>query len=407
MRGAVSRRPAVRLAAVGAAALLAGLLPGSGSAAEEREARVTAAYGCELPAGSQKIEAGISGSFPDAAVAGKPIQPGDVQLTITLPAVLVEAMFREGTEAVQGKASLAVEVAQGEESAKADWSGLSAPETPLKAGESLELTHSGGVPWVQVGGAGDVTFTAGELGLSLSPSPGEADAEPVELSCTPEGGGELLGTVGVSAVESESPEASPSQSSSPGAEDSDGDPGLLVEPEAEVSVRDCPKEAPDTEPDPDRLPPLPPEAVRDPPREPLSQCAIPTGFSTVRKLDGSMIVNDARKGQLGLMHLAVRQSTYRWVIDGEEWRRDDSSGVVLLPDAESTFLTFGFQPTTAQVTFEAGPATLVTTSNQTKNTTTIEVGYSQHLRLHDVRVNGVPLDVGPNCRTSTPIDKSS
>lgn len=26
------------------------------------------------------------------------------------------------------------------------------------------------------------------------------------------------------------------------------------------------------------------------------------------------------------------------------------------------------------------------------------------LRIYDVRVNGVPLDVGPNCRTSSPLD---
>jgi hypothetical protein len=78
-------------------------------------------------------------------------------------------------------------------------------------------------------------------------------------------------------------------------------------------------------------------------------------------------------------------------------------GELSFPDAESTFLTFGFQPTTARVEFIKEPVTIVTVQEPGGQPDTT-VGYYQRLRLYDVKVNGVPLDVGPDCRTASPID---
>lgn len=76
------------------------------------------------------------------------------------------------------------------------------------------------------------------------------------------------------------------------------------------------------------------------------------------------------------------------------------------PPFTSTFLTFGFAPTTATLVLEqAGPLTvesdvlLVFPDNIAE--TYIRVPLV--LRVLDAEVNGTPLDVGPNCRTVTPL----
>ncbi|MDG4865179.1 hypothetical protein P8605_44225, partial [Streptomyces sp. T-3] len=150
--------------------------------------------------------------------------------------------------------------------------------------------------------------------------------------------------------------------------------------------------------DPKRLPAVPPggEVTES---EPSSACAVPVGFATMRKLKGSAIVNDPRNPRVGLMHLGMLMRH----VSAPGYNEYDHLGIMQLPDAEGTFLTFGFQPITAKVRFEAQPATVVNIIRPGRPPVT-EAGYWQHLRLHDVRVNGVPLDVGPRCRTSRPID---
>jgi hypothetical protein len=91
----------------------------------------------------------------------------------------------------------------------------------------------------------------------------------------------------------------------------------------------------------------------------------------------------------------------------------DYEGLAQLPPMRTTFLGFGFQPVSATVTLEqVGPhpvVTLVAYADQgtpgpgaVPNQTTPFISVATaHLRLvvSDVAVNGVPLDVGPSCRT--------
>ncbi|NGN70489.1 hypothetical protein G5C51_42270 [Streptomyces sp. A7024] len=130
MRGAVSRRRhGLRLAGVACVALVAGLLSGSGSAAGEQSARVTAEYECAVPGGgSQAVEVDLAQGYPESGVAGKAIQPGELTVRVVLPAGGVTKLLPEGAATVGGTAALTAVVTQGSERAEAGWSGLSAEE---------------------------------------------------------------------------------------------------------------------------------------------------------------------------------------------------------------------------------------------------------------------------------------
>ncbi|EQD84479.1 DUF6801 domain-containing protein [Saccharopolyspora erythraea] len=82
------------------------------------------------------------------------------------------------------------------------------------------------------------------------------------------------------------------------------------------------------------------------------------------------------------------------------------TGEVRLPSAQGYFVTFGFAPVTSTVEMVQGGETVGNLKGITfvngdivgEVDTTIQVV----VRLHDVRVDGVALDVGPDCRTAAP-----
>lgn len=390
MTGAVSRRRGLRLAAVAAVALVVQLLPGYGMSARGQEARKTSAYDCVLPSGTWRVEVSVAATFPARAMAALPIRPTSVGVTVRLPAGVVGELPPEAA-ALSGTATLVTAVTQGRQRAQAQWAGLTAAETPRPRDADVELRFTGDVPQVTVDTAGDVTFAAQELELALATEQG---AEPARLSCAPaQGADTLLATVPVAAPASAAPDATAEP------DGTDRPPkGIEAGPAPRATTGECPAEPPRGSLDPERLPEVPAGAeVTE--NEPTSLCAVPVGFATIRKLKGSTIVNDPRGPRVGLMHLAFNTRE----VAAPGYHEYDHLGRIDLPDAESTFLTFGFQPTTAKVRFEAGPATVVNVVREGRPTTT-SVGYHQHLRLYDVRVGGVPLPVGPRCRTARPID---
>ncbi|MBV9383247.1 MAG: hypothetical protein JOY82_17150 [Streptosporangiaceae bacterium] len=87
------------------------------------------------------------------------------------------------------------------------------------------------------------------------------------------------------------------------------------------------------------------------------------------------------------------------------------------PPGRTTFLSFGFMPTTATMQLSqvpircmdvmghlvAPPPTyecIVAASNQATNSYIVTATSEMQIRISDVRVNGVKLDVGNNCRTA-------
>ncbi|MFD3579589.1 DUF6801 domain-containing protein [Streptomyces sp. NPDC058644] len=408
MTGALSGGRTARLAAVVVVACVLGLLPGSGSAArDQREARLAAAYDCALPSGTRQVEVAFDATFPDRGAIGKPIRPTAVSVRASLPRPVVAELLPQGTASVTGTAVLATTVAQGRERVGAQWADLTSADVELPARGAMEIGFSGRVPYVTVGSAGDVTFTAGKLDLTLTASvPGAPGARsaPAELACTPARGADtLLAAVPVEAPASGTPTRPATGSADPDSDTPldtprDTSKGIDAGPQPRAATEACPAQPPAGKLDPQRLPPVPPGGETSE-LEPTSMCAVPAGFATLRKLKSSALVNDPRGRQLGLMHLAMRMREVR----APDYVEYDHLGIMQLPDTQGTFLTFGFQPTTAKVRFEPEPATIVNVIRPGKPAVT-RVGYRQHLRLYDVRVNGVPLDVGPRCRTSRPVE---
>ncbi|MFC7219112.1 DUF6801 domain-containing protein [Streptomyces polyrhachis] len=416
---------AARFAGIGALALLGGLLPGSNPAVGAGAGRIDVLFDCALADGSTvRTEAAIAVVLPESGTPGERIQPTDVEVAVEPPAATLAALAAQGTTSVDSTVTLGVDLRQGANAVKAPWGPLAAAASTTAAERP---THTGEVPWVLLAAEGEVSFTTADLQLTLTPKDGSSLA-PVDVTCAPTGPGTLLGTVEVRAFgapEASAPEDAPPATSgagaapggeSPGADGgedaTDGGPGVktpeskpFVMPRQAAGVRRgeaCPEEKPDTRPDPKLYPPMPPTAVLGSPGVSNNLCAIATGFATVRKQQRSMIVNDGRKNVMTALRLVFNQERYT---DPRQpgWTRRMHSGTIALPDAESSFMVFDFQPASAKVAFEAGPVTAV--SDQQSGTTglTMHVGYFQHLRLYDVKINGVPLRVGPDCRTSKPI----
>ncbi|WP_405775044.1 DUF6801 domain-containing protein [Streptomyces sp. NBC_00859] len=404
------RRP-VRLASAAAAALVAGLLAGNGSAAGESGDPGTFSYDCGPESGPTRATVEVAAHLPASAETGKPVQPGPVTVQVGLARGDLARLLPDGADAVLSTASLAVEVSQNDQSATAMWADLAAPSTPVPADGDVRLVHTGAVPTVTVGAAGDVTLTAGELKLGLqSATPttgGQSTPKAVPLVCRPVAGQDLrLGTVPVADSSGSEPSATPGtgKPSAPGGEKGPkGGAGLTVQPRATAAgTGKCPTVIPQGKADPSDAPKAPPGATPgefDLPGSP--GCAYALGAANISKLNGAMIINDPKHNPVTISVLAVTHSSVRSSVQpGGLYLRLDSLADLRLPDAESTFLTFGFEPVTAKVRFETGPVT-ISTGNVGTSVFSV-ISFKQSLRLYDVKVNGTPLDVGGSCRTAKP-----
>lgn len=402
----------VRVASVAGLALLAGLLSGGGSVAGESTGPVSLAAACGTEEGGTPTVAatvGVAVDVPATGEVNRPVQPGPVTLTVTLSRADLAGLVPEGTEAFVSRAALKVKIAQNGESTEAPWE-LYAPSTPLPADGDVALVHSGEVPYVTLGSAGDVDFSVEELTIELRSAAAEPEksAPPLtKVTCRlKEGENGHLATTRVTDGSGAEPSATPETSTPPAggsgrAEEKD----IAVEPAAAEDDEDpdyCPVDPPVGEMDGSEAPQPPPGAtpriVENP--NPQFACANVVGLANVQKMNGAMIINDpappARPALISVKP-AARITMRGFDEEGGYYIRFDSLAAIDLPDADSTFLAFGFQPVTAKVSFEAGPMTISFGNVGDKPFSTAY--FKQSLRLHDVRINGTPLDVGSDCRT--------
>ncbi len=131
------------------------------------------------------------------------------------------------------------------------------------------------------------------------------------------------------------------------------------------------------------------------------------GYANAAKLDGAAALGPA------FMKVVLNK---RYINDSCASTVDVSSEVDFdyrgkrqLPPTKATFLSYGFMPTTATMTLEqVGPPAAIHTHTVTNTPTYPEettVTAQLVMRLSDVEVNGVPLDVGPDCRTERPFEQ--
>ncbi|GAA3046727.1 hypothetical protein GCM10020229_67540 [Kitasatospora albolonga] len=177
-------------------------------------------------------------------------------------------------------------------------------------------------------------------------------------------------------------------------------------------VNTCPP-APEGELDQARLPPVPEGAFVVPNEEtgpfpPVGACAYAVGFANVRKQHQASVLNDpAGHPALTAVNMSRRFVTLWDPPEGQQpYFEADNLGYLQLPPSETTFLTYGFMPTTAVMELEPrGLLTIVATGNTDwDQPVEFTIGGYQSIRLRDVKVNGTPLDVGPNCRTARPVN---
>ena len=392
-------RAATGIAAVGltvaAAAVAAAATAGPPATQQHASAQVT--YTCPQSSGSLSVPVTVAATVPVRMTSGQPVQPAAAQLTIHLPPALIASLAKDHAATLGGTARLSVAVAQGKSQATANWTGLTWPSATLPASGGLTLTASGPVPAVQPRASGPLTFTLAGLTLLLTPHAQAGVATnssglPTTLACTPAAGQQLaLATVAAA-------------------------PASKHQHKAKTTARHkapCPKQPkggyklnPRFKP-----PPFPKGkhiVVHRP--TPSLGCAFAVGYADVRKLNGA-----SRLGPVTVAATVAIKVDYNFATS--TYFQEDSAGELDyrscvkgkctikhgLPPTQATFLAFGFVPATATMHLdEIGTLDLFGVGT----TTALKVQFSwavMRLSISNVKVNGVPLNVGPNCQTVRPV----
>ncbi|MER7489549.1 DUF6801 domain-containing protein [Streptomyces sp. NPDC126497] len=399
-------RARTRGAAVAAFVVLAALVPAAASALGTQEVDLELPYVCDLPSGKRAATARISATFPDRVERGEAFSPTGVTTAVELPAEAVADLTALGAVTARAATRLTVGVAQGEATAEATWHGTAQPVALPDSGP-LTPTATGDVPTVTGRGDGDLRFSAGNLAvdLALGAADGAAtDPGSLTVACSPAGDapeGGLLATVPVG-TDAAGPSGSPSASGAPsGAPDpssgttprdgrGDRAPEVAANPPGSAADRDAPPCAYDEEN----------------PFEPLSMNAYITGYSNVKKLKGASLLPVSCVLLETKEMLAEPDEQGNFVVTIKAEGELHHEGRMRTPPFRSTFLSFGFVPTTATMVLEqTGPMTVrfdtVYIGADIEAETFVRIPL--RLRVLDLEVNGTPLDVGSGCRTEKPL----
>lgn len=137
-------------------------------------------------------------------------------------------------------------------------------------------------------------------------------------------------------------------------------------------------------------------------------CAYITGFSDVAKLIGAALLQFRAPLKPALVNVdfAERFKAVPGTVTEHSTGELFFRGRHELPAVNATFLTFGFVPVRATIHLtELGTITIVSVSGVAAPPFPITVTATSKvlLRVSNVRVNGVPLHVGPGCRPAAPL----
>lgn len=414
---AAARRP-VHLALGGALVVATALIPGAESVAADQTSEVAVPYTCPFPSGTEQVEVGVKAVLPVTARAAETIRPQDVSVQVPLPPSALTRFTALEAATLSATAELTVRNTNGDRTADASWQQLEAPEVALpppgegeKDPDGVVLTATGEVPTVAFGTPGPATLAPAGLTLTLSSfTEGGAPTAPPHLTvvCAPADDQERsLARITVRdgagpttpAPDPTTPGEDPAEPTAPPARPV---PGLV--PDAHRKIEDLTEarlEALDDE-NPGSCPiEIPPEWIM------TTAETYAAGYANAVKLDGAAALGPA------FMKVVLNK---RYINDSCASTVDVTSEVEFeyegkrqLPPTKATFLSYGFMPTTATMVLEqVGPPAVVQTHTVTNTPTYPEestVTAQLSMRLYDVEVNGVPLDVGPDCRTERPFEQ--
>lgn len=370
----------------------AGVTAGSASAVGGQATGLRLDYTCAFSSGSGPVSALVTATYPATGTAGKPIRPTGTGIAVTLPHTAVAGLARLNATTITLRAGLSIGFTEGKASATAAWRDLKSAAVAIPRTGPLNLTATGAAPPVTAA-AGEVTVTVGDLSLLLTAHtsngrPASPAATPV--ACVPRADQSMtLARITVTSA----PRHRGAASSAPA-----GNPGKICLP-FPTNLKLNP-----------RFPlPKPPPGSRVF-HAPQDGCSYAGGFANERKLHEAALVGP------GLADLIVGQTAYTKFkgshdyVQLQEPGRLDYHGLPELPPARNTFLGFGFAPVSATLQIsEIGTlnASLVTCNfpRCPSSPPNVALFFARvSLSVSDVDVNGVPLDVGPHCRTATPFD---
>jgi hypothetical protein len=363
------------------------LLSGGAGTAVARTADVSLMYDCQFPSGVQRVAVQVKAPLPTAATVGQAVSPGTPTVAVTVPQAALGDVTGLGAATVGATEKLTVNVTQSGATTATSWQSLVAAQTKLPSAGDLVLEASGVAQAVRPAAPGKVAFVAGPLTVDLTPRKADGTATSpsvISLTCAPAGGsGTTIGTVAIS----------------DGAAISPGAVQQAVPRAASADDVCPPKPTGGLNPKFPR-PPIPddPGNIQDVPSDGVRTCAALAGFSNVNKLNGATAL-----GGIG----AVSEGT-RSIFDTPlDYTSIENISVADLVPKRATLLTFGFVPVSATMEItQLGNMNIVTVGPGPTNISLPTIATAQgevSLRLTDAHVNGVPLDLGPNCRTAHPV----
>jgi hypothetical protein len=419
-----SSRGVSRVAAVTAVVVAAGVTAGSAPAVTQQPASLQLSYACAFLAGSRPVSAQITASFPAATKAGQPIRPTGTAITVTLPQNAVAALAGLHASTVTLTTGLSTRVSEGSRSATLIWRNFTSPAMAIPRTGPLRVTTSGVAPGVSGAVAGQVTFAVG--GLSLLFGPGPAAGHPAGPSSGPGGvssgpGGPSAGSaspptgrgrpVGVQAVCT--PRAG--QNTTLAQVAVSGSSGATAAVSLKNDPEDCPPPfAKGIKLNPRFPPPKPPKGSHIF-NSPQLGCAYVAGFSDVRKLGEAALVGPALTDLILGSTVYLKNAANLSYLQIQNEGKLEFHGKIQFPPARATLLAFGFVPVSATLqlrqigslnaTFvQEGPGSHGCRPHHCTLTGVTTVSSRLTLRLYDVKVNGVRLNIGSNCHTVTPFD---
>jgi hypothetical protein len=350
----------------------------------------------------------VTATFPANERAGRPIRPTGTQITVTVPRAAVAGLVRPNAAAVTLTANLGTKAAEGTRSLTVIWRDLRSPAVAVPQHGPLTLSASGSAPTVTAAAAGKVTISASRLSLlftaapvSVGPirpygTPKSSSGTPgrpasIRALCVPRAGQDT--TLARIAVTGPTPA---------GAHVPQGDdPAKCLPFPKHLKLNPhfpLPK-------------PLPGSHVF---HQKQNDCVYATGFTNAQKLNGAALVGP------GLSDLLLGLTTYLKNTPQYNFLQQDGPaqfqyhGKPELPPIRATLLGFGFMPVSATLQLsEIGSlniALIACTPTKPKfkcpdnpSHLALILG-SVTLHIHDVAVNGVPLNVGSHCQTVSPFD---
>ncbi|APS18094.1 hypothetical protein TK78_03415 [Streptomyces sp. Tue 6075] len=411
---AAARRP-IHWAVGGALVVATALVPSAESTAAEQKSEVSLRYTCPFPSGPEEVDVVVSAVLPTSARTGEEIRPAEAAVEVTLPPTALARFADLDAATLSAVARLTVRNTVGDKSADASWQDLTAPPADLPApGEgdgqdpgALTLTATGDVPTVAFGSPGRATLAPDALALALTSltEAGEPTTPPgLDVACTPAPGQEPeLAAIAIRGDQDPTAPAPRPGESDPVPDPTPTRPAEGLPPTAREKIDALTgKRREALEDDPGSCPiEIPPEWVM------TTAETYAAGYANAAKLDGAAALGPAfMKVVLNKRYI---NDSCASTVDVSSEVNFDYQGKRQLPPTKATFLSYGFMPTTATMTLEqVGPPAAIHTHTVTNTPTYPEettVTARLVMRLSDVEVNGVPLDVGPDCRTERPFEQ--